>query len=165
VLKKASPDRVKEILGVLNYLGAPFGSQESLLLNYGIENTDFSFDAQGNPASKPSGFATHPVPWAFMAHGPVVTYNATRPKDFATLIHGIEEASMPLGVQDATLGLYSPSNGKTGPIIKRALQDGIVGVVTGRQPMSAWDQAVKDWQNRGGNRIREEYQKALAAAA
>ncbi|MGH2365753.1 MAG: hypothetical protein ACRDHX_14015, partial [Chloroflexota bacterium] len=64
VLKKASPDRVKELLSVLNFFGAPFGSQEDLLLTYGIENTDFTFDSMGNPTPKPNGFAKHRVPWA-----------------------------------------------------------------------------------------------------
>ena len=35
-LKKASPDRVKELLRILNYLAAPFGSVEDLLLTAGL---------------------------------------------------------------------------------------------------------------------------------
>jgi IPT/TIG domain len=35
VLKKASDDRVKELLRVLNYLAAPFATQEHLLNNFG----------------------------------------------------------------------------------------------------------------------------------
>src|SRR5579884_60024 len=49
-LKKASPDRIRELLGVLNYLSAPFGTREAHLLKYGVEQTDFVFDAKGNPA-------------------------------------------------------------------------------------------------------------------
>jgi putative aldouronate transport system substrate-binding protein len=164
VLKKASPDRIKEVLGVLNYFGAPFGSQEQLLLNFGIEGTDFTFDANGNPVPKPDGWANHPVPWAFMTHAPVVTYTSFQSKDFATLIHGFESAAIPLGIHDATLGLYSQTNGKTGPVIKQAVQDGITAIVTGRQPLSDWDQIVKDWQTKGGNTIRDEYHKALDAS-
>jgi len=55
-------------------------------------------------------------------------------------------------------------NGKVGPVIKQAVQDGITGIVTGRQPLTDWDQIVKDWQSKGGNQIRDEYQKALDAA-
>src|SRR6185437_3984418 len=53
VLKKAAPDRIREILGVLNYFGAPFGSQESLLLTYGVKDTDYTLDPQGNPVPVP----------------------------------------------------------------------------------------------------------------
>ena len=36
-LKNASAERVKELLAVLNYLAAPFGSEEGLVLDYGVE--------------------------------------------------------------------------------------------------------------------------------
>jgi putative aldouronate transport system substrate-binding protein len=163
VLKNAAHDRIKEILGVLNYFGAPFGSQESLLLTYGLKDTDFTYDADGNPVPTPNGFASHPVPWAFMTHAPVSIYNAVSPKDYANLIHGAEQASIPVGVQDATLGLYSTTNGKQGPSLKQMVNDGIAGIVSGRQPMSDWDQLVSDWRSRGGEQIRQEYQQALAA--
>jgi len=34
-----------------------------------------------------------------------------------------------------------------------------------REPMSAYDQLVKDWQNAAGNKIKQEYNDAIAAAA
>ncbi len=37
-LKKASPDRIKELLRIMNWLAAPFGSQEDMLLSYGIKD-------------------------------------------------------------------------------------------------------------------------------
>ena len=36
VLKKASPDRIKELLRIMNWLASPFGSQEDLMLTYGL---------------------------------------------------------------------------------------------------------------------------------
>jgi putative aldouronate transport system substrate-binding protein len=165
VLKKASADRIKEILGVLNYFGAPFGSQESLLLTYGLKDTDFSMDGDGNPVPSQGGFASHPVPWAFMTHGPVAVYSAVRPKDYANLVHGAETTSIPVGVQDATLGLYSATNGKQGPILKQMVNDGIAGIISGRQPLSDWEGLVRDWVSKGGDQIRQEYQQALATRA
>jgi putative aldouronate transport system substrate-binding protein len=98
-----------------------------------------------------------------MTHAPVAVYNAVSPKDYANLIHGAEQASIPIGVQDATLGLYSTTNGKQGPSLKQMVNDGIAGIVSGRQPMSDWDQLVSDWRSKGGEQIRHEYQQALAA--
>jgi len=37
-------------------------------------------------------------------------------------------------------------------------------IVVGRQPLSAFDQAVKDWQDHGGNEIRTEFRQPIAAA-
>jgi len=34
IVKKSSPERIKEILRIMNYLSAPFGTQEDLLLTY-----------------------------------------------------------------------------------------------------------------------------------
>ena len=40
-IKKGSPERVKELLRVMNFLAAPFGSQEFHLLNYGVKDVDY----------------------------------------------------------------------------------------------------------------------------
>ena len=48
-LRKASPDRIKELLGILNYLAAPFGSAEDLLLTSGMNGVDYTLDPKGNP--------------------------------------------------------------------------------------------------------------------
>src|SRR5437660_5380656 len=57
VLKKASPDRIKELLRIMNFLAAPFGSQEDLLLSYGIQGQDYSLDPKGNPVPTSEGIA------------------------------------------------------------------------------------------------------------
>jgi len=56
-LKKASPERIKELLRIMNYLASPFGSQESLLLEYGIKDQDYTLDDKGNPKPTPDGVA------------------------------------------------------------------------------------------------------------
>ncbi len=47
--KKASDERITELLGVLSYLAAPISTEEQLLLQYGVQGVDFTFDANGNP--------------------------------------------------------------------------------------------------------------------
>ena len=44
-IKKASAERIKEILRILDWLAAPFGSQEDLLLTAGIKDVDYTLDA------------------------------------------------------------------------------------------------------------------------
>ena len=36
------------------------------------------------------------------------------------------------------------------------------GIAAGRKSMSDLDQLVKDWKAQGGDKIRDEYQKAIA---
>ena len=39
-------------------------------------------------------------------------------------------------------------------------RDGVGGgaqdIIAGRRPLSDWDQLVKDWQNNGGNQVKQE---------
>src|SRR5205814_7863108 len=72
--RKASPDRIRELLGIVNYMVAPFGSRENLLLNYGVQDKDFTFDASGNPVLTQTGTAevtTFPI-WKMSAPPPVL---------------------------------------------------------------------------------------------
>jgi putative aldouronate transport system substrate-binding protein len=48
-LKKASAERIPELLGVLDWLAAPFGSAEDLLLTHGVIEDDYTLDEAGHP--------------------------------------------------------------------------------------------------------------------
>ena len=109
VLKKASPDRIKELLRIMNWLAAPFGSQEDLLLTYGIKGQDYNLDDKGNPKPTPEGISRAGyVPWRYIAQHPWVYYQADLP-GFAKASHEAEQATIPLGVDDPTNGFYSPT--------------------------------------------------------
>ncbi len=162
--KKASSDRIKELLGVMNFFAAPFGTQEALLLQYGIKDSDYTIDAQGNPISNPKGFASAQVPWRFIADKPAVQYNTVNSADYAKVVHAAEMALAPVGVQDPTLSLYSATNGGAGVTARQAVIDGINAIVAGRSPLSSFDQLVQDWKTKAGDKIRGEYEAALAAA-
>lgn len=156
VLKKASPDRIKELLGALNYMCAPFGSAEKLLATYGTRGGDYSMDASGNPVPTTSGansYNAHPLPFTFIAQGPTVIYSPINSRDFATIQYAADQAELAAGVLDPTNGLYSASNSSLGPSLHQGIVDGINGMVTGRQPMSDWPAILATWQNNGGNKI------------
>ena len=165
MLKKAGPDRIKELLGILNWTTAPFGSQEDLLLTYGLENTDYTLDASGNPVTTDhwTGDAYN-MPWRYMSQHAQVMYNANYP-EFTGLVADAETALIPIGVSDATLGYYSPTNNAKGVRLRLAFNDGLLEVLLGSRPLSDLDQLVKDWQSNGGEDIRKEYLTAIAAAA
>ena len=38
-------------------------------------------------------------------------------------------------------------------------------IILGRDPLTNYDQLVKDWQNSAGNKIKQEYNDAIAARA
>jgi putative aldouronate transport system substrate-binding protein len=64
-IKKATPDRIKELLRILNWLAAAFGSQEDLLLTYGVQDVEYRLDQTGNPIPLDSWREdVNNMPWA-----------------------------------------------------------------------------------------------------
>jgi len=163
VMKKAPPDRIKELLGVLDFLAAPFGSQEALLIDYGVEGPDYAFDQRGNPVPTQRGPADSTyIEWNLvMQHLPVL-YDSAYP-EFASTAQSDEQMLLSNSIQNPTLGYYSATNIKQGATLDQAFNDGVTDVVTGRRPLGDFDQIVKDWLANGGEQIRAEYQKSMAA--
>ncbi|MBV9171385.1 MAG: hypothetical protein JOZ81_15010 [Chloroflexi bacterium] len=164
VLKKGSPDRIKEILRLMNWLAAPFGSQEDLLLTYGIKDQDYTLDDKGNPKPTNEGLnRAGYVPWRYIAQHPWVYYQAGL-SGFAQASHQAEQMTIPVGVDDPTNGYFAPTQYSKGAQADMAWQDGVREILLGHSPMSAYDQLTKDWANSAGEQIRKEYMDAIAAA-
>ncbi len=162
VLKKAPDDRVKQVLGVLNYLAAPFGSQEHLLLNYGVQGTDFNFDERGNPVYTDTGKNNvQYIAWQTIISPPAVLYDALD-SNFVKTAHPIESAAHASAVTDASVGLYSPTNATKGASLTQAMTDGVNQILFGRAAVDSLDQLVKDWRANGGDQIRSEYEAEFA---
>ncbi len=161
VIKKGTPDRIKELLRILNYLGSPFGSQEELLTHYGVSGIDFNFDAQGNPVPTDKGLADLNVSWRYIADRPQVLFDPND-SNFAKQAYTEMQTMVPYLVADPTVGLYSATDASKGGPLTQTILDGVADMVTGRSPLSNLDQLLKDWRNGGGDQIRAEYQQAYA---
>jgi putative aldouronate transport system substrate-binding protein len=162
-IKKGSPERVKELLRIEDFLAAPFGSQESLLLEYGVKDVDFAFDVQGNPVKTTQGQADTLVPWQYLAIHPAVLYNAID-SDFARTAYAEEQVMVPLMVDDPSLGLYSSTDASKGGQLTQRFADGLGEIVTGRNPLTNLDQLLSDWRAGGGDQLRREYEQLYAAS-
>ena len=168
-LKKAPEARVKMLLRVLDYIAAPFGSEEFLLVNYGVKSRDWEPDANGNPITTKTGqvdmggIATGAVSFLSTLTGRYqVLYSAADPA-FAKRIQEYEKTLAPISVEDATLGLYSPMQASKGVELIQPFGDGITDIVTGRRPLSDLEGLVQTWRNGGGNKIRSEYEASYAS--
>jgi len=165
VMKKASPDRVKEILRIVDYLAKPFGTQEDLLITYGLAPADYTIASDGNPSLTTDGkLRSQYVPWQYISDRPYATYYAGIP-DYAKHVNQIETALVDpkLAVADVTLGYYSPTQAASaGKQAEQAFLDGLNNILVARNPVSDYDQLVKDWQNSAGNKIKQEYNDAIA---
>ncbi len=163
-LKNASPDRIKELLRILNFLSAPFGSQEAFLLEYGIQDTDYTLDATtGNPVLTDQGVADTTVSWRYIAQRPQVIFDPND-ADFARAAHADEETMVPVMIPDPSLGLISPTYQAKGGLLLKNFTDSLVDFVVGRRDLSEFPQLVSDWRSNGGDQMRAEYQQAYSAA-
>src|SRR4029078_13581795 len=85
-MKKGSPDRIKELLRILNYLAAPFGSAEDQLLTLGLKAVDYTLDAQGNPTlTKEGNGDANYVPWKYTVQHPFVFFTPDLPNYAKTM--------------------------------------------------------------------------------
>jgi putative aldouronate transport system substrate-binding protein len=161
-VKKASPERVKEMLGVLNYLAAPVGTSEALLLQYGVEGPDFTRDANGNPVPTPQGLTDTIVPWKNIGGPPDYLFSASS-AEYVPIAYQAQKEHFSVTLANPIVGLYSPTDGSKGITLKNAFADRLNEILFGKQPVSAYDDLVKDWRANGGDTIRGEYEKAFQA--
>jgi putative aldouronate transport system substrate-binding protein len=164
VFKKASPERIKELLGIVNYMAAPFGTQEHLLLNYGIKDRDFTFDTQGNPILTPTGMGevtTFPI-WR-MSAPPAVIFNPND-AEFARFASAAQAAALAIGVSSPVAGLFSKTGSQKAALLNQPLTDGLYNIIFGREPISTLDGVVKQWRANGGDQIRTELEQALQSS-
>jgi putative aldouronate transport system substrate-binding protein len=162
-LKKASPERIKELLGVLNYLAAPVGTTEALLLQYGVEGPDFTRDTNGNPVPTPQGLVDTVVPWKNISGPPDYLFSATS-AEYVPVTYQAQKEHFASTVPNATVGLYSPTDASKGITLRTTFIDKMNDILFGRQPVSTYDDLVKEWRANGGDTIRAEYEKAFQQA-
>lgn len=163
-IKKASPDRVKELLRVLNYLAAPFGSAEDLLLSYGVEGPDYNLDANGNPVVTERGNPdANYLPFKYVAQHPSVLYLPDIP-DYTKELVAAEKALIPIGITDPTNGFVSPTAVRSGATVTQTFSDGVRDIIVGRRPFSDYDQLLADWRTNGGDVMRKEFQDAIGSS-
>jgi putative aldouronate transport system substrate-binding protein len=172
-LKKAPEARIKMLLRVLDYIAAPFGSQEYLLIEYGVQGRDWDPDANNNPILNKTGqadFAAASVgagsfldPRSALVGRYLVLYSAADPT-FAKRIQDYQKILAPISTEDASLGLYSATQASSGVQLIQPFGDGITDIVAGRRPLSDLDGLVSTWRSSGGDKIRQEYQASYAAS-
>ncbi len=91
-----------------------------------------------------------------------MNYNADIP-GFAKGSHEAQQILIPVGVEDATNGSYSPTAFAKGTNADTVFNDGLRDIILGRKPIGEYDGLVRDWVRDAGDQIRKEYLDAMAA--
>jgi putative aldouronate transport system substrate-binding protein len=145
---------------LLNYVSAPFGTQEYLTMWYGIERVEFQFDENHNPVVSQKGQTDLFIPWPNVGAAPSVLYNASS-ADYARVMSKDIAVIQGMGIQNPVVGLYSQTNAQRAASLNQKMGDGLLAIIFGRAEMSSYDQLVQDWRSQGGDQIRTEFQQAL----
>ncbi|MGW1735704.1 hypothetical protein [Streptomyces sp. NPDC001999] len=164
ISKKADTKRVGMLLRVLDYLAAPFGTEERLFLDNGIEGTHYTRTSNGDIKLTAKGNAeavTTAMPLAFLANTPEYIYLPGK-SGLASKIHGWQEELLKLGKANPTSGHFSDTSTKKSASIGTAVSDTVLDVVAGRKPISAFQDQVKKWRSGGGDQMRAEYEASIA---
>ena len=154
---------IKEQLSLLNWLAAPFGTEEYLAKNYGFEGQDFNYDKNGNPIFTKEGARNVP--------GVSTPFNSLTAAEPVNFISGAPEVTKYIQTQteqlvknawrNPTLGLYSDSEAKLGPKLKKLVRDKTTDIITGRASVSEHAEILKRWKAEGGDKMRAEYEAGL----
>ncbi|GAA1310325.1 extracellular solute-binding protein [Saccharothrix xinjiangensis] len=162
-VKKADPARVKLLLRVVDYLSAPFGTEEYELANYGVEGEHFTKEAGGIQLTDLYGQENNSLlPTKYIGVAPSVLYLPGHP-DVAKAVHDWQKATLPRSVRNPGTGLRSATEASRSAQLNQVLGDGITAVVFGRKPLSAWPDVVAQWRQAGGDRVAEELAAEHAA--
>ncbi|GAB3762755.1 type 2 periplasmic-binding domain-containing protein [Microlunatus parietis] len=161
--KQDSPDKIKLILRVLNWLAAPFGTEEYLYRLYGEEGVDHTVNADGDPVLTKTGTANTVIPIRYMADSPYTIYQPGRPEDADTQ-HAYQTKVLEKSITNPTVGLFSNTHATKNATIDKTFNDGVQQIIQGRDPFSKLDELIKAWRTGGGDGMRAEYEEQLQQA-
>jgi putative aldouronate transport system substrate-binding protein len=154
-------ERTEELLRVLNWCAAPFGSAEYELASYGVEGMHFTRAADGSPV--PTDLGSKEVAEQFRLIGgraPVEVATADVPHYMEDML-AYEQRTLPYLEDDIFTGIKItlPANySKTITVTEDKLSD----LLRGRRPMSDLKQIVREWRNAGGDEGRAFLERTLA---
>ncbi|GAB2541475.1 type 2 periplasmic-binding domain-containing protein [Brachybacterium huguangmaarense] len=161
-LKKTDDEKkIRELLDLINYLSAPFGTVEFMQKNFGTEGEDYEIK-DGNYVRTAAGEQNAPglvSALTIMASGESVIYNPN--PDDSKYIYEQEKLLLELAMQSPVKGLYSDTSSAKGSELNSKMNDVIQEVIQGRKTMDDYDAAVKEWEEKGGKKILEEFAAVL----
>jgi putative aldouronate transport system substrate-binding protein len=144
----------------MNYLVAPFGSEEATFLLYGIPGVHSEELESGGFALNDQGTADRSaLVYPFLSEN--YFYYSGLP-DEAVFAQQFNEQMAEVAISNPVAGLYSATQGENGAELGQYVTDTYTAIVTGREPIEKLDEMISEWKSRGGDQIAQEYQDALS---
>lgn len=157
-INKNAADRVKVLLGVANYLAAPFGTQEYLDVKYGKEGEDYT-KKSGAPQLTEQGASHVELGVKYLADAKQANFMPGHDDAARKLDKSIRALTKDAWGNDAvylfsdTAQQYFEADGKKFSSLES-------DIVQGRKPVSAWRPAADEWWKSHGQKMADELTQA-----
>ncbi len=155
----ADEARMEELLGITNYFGAPFGSEEYNFLVYGIEGVHHTLNDDGSRTLTEAGERDVFNPSLGALN---VLYSPNR--DEIEYVQSLMAAQTRVGLFSPTVNLYAPAASEFAGELSQLYTDRKIDISTGRAGMEDLDTFISEYMSRGGDQIRTEFEEAYAEA-
>jgi len=159
VFKKASDDRIRYLLKVANWLAAPFGTEEQLFRVYGLPGQHYNMK-NGSPAQTQEGVTQTALGIRYIVDAPSVIFIPGN-TDATKKSYDYQASIIPTSVRDPQVGLYSDTWARKQGQLGQVINDAQADILSGRKPVSAWDDALKNWKTMGGDKVKAEFEEAF----
>jgi putative aldouronate transport system substrate-binding protein len=160
VKKGLGEARVKELLGVLNYTAAPFGTEEHQLYNYGVEGKHYTKQPSGAPKLTALGQKEVSQTYIFLGGRPVAITQSEYP-EYVESMSAWQNAAAKVREKNLFEGIRVEQPAKMAAL-HQPFDDALQDIFRGRKPVSELKTAIKQWQTNGGNEGRDFYAKVLS---
>ncbi|MER5180958.1 extracellular solute-binding protein [Streptomyces sp. NPDC002896] len=158
---KLKPAQIEECLRIANYLAAPFGSKEHLMVNFGVEGVDWKKGDHGPSPTKAGLRDVQAQTFPFLVSPLQVLYNPDFPqvtKDrCAWNAEAVKYVYKPVFFN---MNITVPKRFAAADAAQ-AVEDTIKDVAHGVKPVSAFQDAVSTWKRGGGDRLVAWYQSEV----
>ncbi|TDO48026.1 putative aldouronate transport system substrate-binding protein [Kribbella sp. VKM Ac-2527] len=158
----ADKAKITELLGICNWLAAPFGTAEYQFRKYGLPGVHYELKGS-EPVLNKTGETELSVPVKYLSDSPAVLYESGKPA-LTKAEHAFQEQIMPLAIADPSIGLFSETQSAKGAQLDKQLDDTLRDIFAGRKQFSDWDQTVQQWRRNGGDKMRAEYEQSYHEA-
>ncbi|KAA0940973.1 extracellular solute-binding protein [Streptomyces apricus] len=158
VSKKASETVVRDVLAAANVTAAPYGTEEYMLTNYGVEGTHYTVE-DGTPTKNDKGNQEVLNAFVMLASPAPTIAHPDRPDiakaqvEWQQRMGARTKKSTFYGLQIIEPARYTHLSDDF-----EQLEDDIV---RGRKKIGDMQRAVSDWKRRGGDELRDWYRKLL----
>ena len=161
-ISKKAEARVETLLGYLNFLATPFGTQEYLFRKFGLPGVHHRI-VDGNPVLNAKGFSEVQLGLMYQADGPWTIFLPEHAGSAENEFNSMKSV-VPTALDNPAAGLYSETSNRKNKQLTDAINQVTDDIVQGRKPISAWAPAVKKWKSDGGDKIAEELAAALKSS-